>query len=80
MGETSSFYISRRVDDILVDCCILIKHFGSLAEDTLRNLNPVSSQAVIKGKHLLVDKLISTKYECHSRIPLVAACNLKEIG
>lgn len=54
-----------------MDCCIL-GHSGNKAEDTLRNLNPVSSHAVIKGKHLLVDKLISTQYECRSRIPLVA--------
>ena len=44
---------------------------GSLAEGRLRNLNPISSQAVIKGKHLLVDKLISS---------IRAACSLKEIG
>lgn len=57
-----------------------IAYSGTLAEDTWQNLNPISLQAVMKRMHLLVDKLISTKYECHSRIPLVAACSLKEIG
>lgn len=59
VGETSCYYITPRMDDILVDCWVL-RDFGSLAEATLRNLNPIPSQAVIKGKHLLVDKLIST--------------------
>lgn len=51
-----------------------------MAEDAQHGLNPISSQAVIKGQLLLVDKLISTKYEGFSRILLVAVCSLKEIG
>ena len=55
----------ERKGDILVDVCTLV-------EDTQQNLNPISTQAVIKAAHLLVDKLISSKSECHSRIPPVS--------
>lgn len=62
--------------DILVDCCVLMLFGRGHAAE----LEPISSQAEIKATHLLVDKLISTKYDCHSSIPLVAACSRKEIG
>lgn len=57
--ETSCYYTTKNGHDIFVGCWVL-RHFGSLAEDTLQNLNPISFHAAIKGEHLLVDKLIST--------------------
>lgn len=82
IGKMQCFWTTQRMNLIFINFFFLFifRNSGTMAEDALHDSNPIFSQAVIKGELLLVDKLISTKYECFSSILLVAACSLKEIG